>query len=439
MSVAAMAQPAAPAILTDSARVAPIVQRVMHATHAPGVAVRITRPGHRPISLKFGMADVERRIPVSSETVFEIGSVTKEFTAAALMQLVEQGRVSLDDEINRWLPGLRTAPRRVTLRQLLSHTSGIHASLNPAPDGSLPKLLFDFEPGSDWSYSNAGYLLLGRVVERVSGASWDDYVRAHLSGPLHLESIASCRRVDSTGISVLAEGYRVEGDDTLRHLPRADFDLAFTAGGLCATASDVAAWNAALAAGRVVTPRSYQMMTAPTTLPDGRSIPYGFGIQVSRLGPYTEHMHEGDIAGFSAAVSTYPTESLTVAVLANAEGVPALRVARDLARVLLSTAAEPQRDLPLSANQRSQLVGLYVVPPSTACRVAEVEGGIGYGCGGPIRHRMLYQGDGVFEDPGAPEWRLEFVGWTADHSTHVTGWRELYYGLPMMSGRWTGR
>ena len=422
---------------SDSARVAALITAARAETHAAGIVAAVLRTGRDPVVVVDGVSNAARRTPLGRDALLAVGSITKELTAAAVMQLVEAGRLSLDDSVQRWLPAFESDGRRVTVRELLTHTSGLHGSLRPDTNGAIQRPVFDFTPGSGWAYSNAGYLLLGRIVERASGMSWGEYVRTRLAPRAGLRRTMPGTTALDRLAGEVADGHRVLGGAPVP-IARGDLDAPFTAGGLYATAKDVARWADALVHGRVVAPATYALMTSSTRLRDGLVVPYGLGVMLSALGEHAEHMHEGDIAGFSAGVASYPDASLTVAVLSNTEGIPVLRVARQVARTLLDIPPESVRELRLSDGERARLLGLYAAGASIACHVVAVDDGIGYTCGTDTPRHMRYLGDGRFDEPDAPEWRLEFTGWSARDTAHAAGWRELYYGLPMTTARWIG-
>jgi CubicO group peptidase (beta-lactamase class C family) len=422
---------------SDSAHIAALVVAARAESHAAGIVAAVIRTGREPVVVVDGVANVARGAPLAPDHLLAIGSITKELTAAAVMQLVEAGRIALDDSVQRWLPAFESGGRRVTVRQLLTHTSGLHSSLRPDSTGAVARPVFDFPPDSGWAYSNAGYLLLGRIVERATGLSWGEYVRTRLAPRAGLRhTMPGAAAVESASRAV-ADGHRVLAGAPVP-IARGDLEAPFTAGGLYATAADVARWGDALAHGRVVAPATYALMTTPTRLRDGSVVPYGMGVMLSSLGGRTEHMHEGDIAGFSAGVTSYPDDSLTVVVLSNTGGIPALRFARRIARDLLGVTPDTAREVPLDEAQRARLLGLYAAGASIACRVVAVGDGIGYTCGTDTPRRMRYLGSGIFHEPDAPEWRLEFTGWSERGGAQATGWRELYYGLPMTTARWIG-
>src|SRR3984957_7261214 len=196
------------------------VKDVFHRFGVPGAAVMVLRQGHVSFVAAFGSRDAERRLPVRTDSFFEIGSITKQFTAASILQLQEAGRLQINRPLSDYLPDAPHA-REITLRQMLTHTSGLHDYLDLPPDAlyRLPSqpisyrdliarvaaLPLDFPPGSKWSYSNTGYLLLGKVIETVSGETYENYLRHHILDLLHMKETFTT--ADEARLSNMAVGY----------------------------------------------------------------------------------------------------------------------------------------------------------------------------------------------------------------------------------------
>lgn len=341
---------------------------------ALGVVVEVSRGGQVVFARGFGRATLDSPAAPTPGTAFRVGSVSKQVTAAAVMQLVQAGRISLNDRLSVYYPGF---PRgdEVTIRELLTHTSGIHNYIDVGPNklGLLQlmrdhtteewarhiagqKPLYDFTPGSAWSYSNSGFFLLGGIVEKVSGEPLSKYLHDHIFAPLGMSRTA----VD--GDSDIGPG-RATGYDHA-WLPGGGFQrpmyasitVAGGAGALRSSADDLIKWSNGLFAGKVVDPSSLDAMLTPARLTDGRlarlnrrdpdpSEPagdYGFGIRIGGFEGHREIGHEGDIPGFNAALDTYPDDDqLTVAVVANTqEGAEELE--KQVARIMLSGPQPPQ-------------------------------------------------------------------------------------------------
>jgi D-alanyl-D-alanine carboxypeptidase len=317
---------------------------------AVGAVIEVARSGRVIFARGYGRRSLDTPDPVTTHTQFRIGSLTKQFTAAAILQLVGQGRVSLDDRLSTYFPDF---PRgsEVTIRQLLTHTSGIH---NYTEFGSNlwtlyqftrdhttagwvdhiahQKPLYDFAPGTAWHYDNSGFFLLGAIVEKVSGQSLGQYFHDHLFQPLGMNDTALDG--DSDLGPDRAEGYEHAGSRPgvfTRPIP-ISMTVPGGAGSLRSSTRDLITWNEALFQGRVVKPDLVKAMMTPTRLNDGRLASenrvdmdaaeshgeYGFGLRIGQLGGHREIGHEGDIFGFNAAIDAYPDDDgLTVAVLAN--------------------------------------------------------------------------------------------------------------------------
>lgn len=342
----AQAAPSAP--LTDSAAIAHAVDSLAQALvdrgAVAGVSVAVSRAGRSIVNRGYGFADVAANRATGAETVYGIGSVTKQVTAALVMREVERGRVRLDEPLTRYLPEAPVQGRRVLVRQLLNHTSGIPSYTGmgerwlrqlprPFPRDSFYALVrsqpFDFEPGDQWRYDNSGYWLLGLVLERVERTTYAALVRDAVAAPLGLGSLAWCADTPPA-----ARGYD-RRDGTFTPAPPIDMSHPFAAGALCATAGDLVRWSDALADGRVVSAASYARMITPDTLNNGSPQRYGFGLMTGAVRGHPVVAHGGQINGFSAHLVRYPQDSLTVAVLANTGGDAADVLASSIGIALL--------------------------------------------------------------------------------------------------------
>ena len=320
---AAQARPATAALLH---RVDSLAKAFVAAGGTPSVAIAITRGGNTIVMGAWGKSDIEQNVTATPLSVYEIGSATKQFTAAAVMQLVEQGKVKLDESIATYLPTLPAAWRAATVRQLLNHTSGIpNYTSVPAwpkrwgeemtadslisPTTNLP---MDFAPGTQYRYDNQGYVLLGMIIERVTAKPWATDLMERFTIPLGLTSTRAC---DATAIIPhRARGYDTQNGAVI-NAPFFGFTQAFSAGSICSTVGDLARWNFALHTGKVVSDASYQLMITPSgAATAGR---YGFGLMVDTVGGHTLIKHGGSIPGFATANGWVTGEALSVTVLAN--------------------------------------------------------------------------------------------------------------------------
>ena len=278
-------------------------------SHGPGAAVLVARDGKVLLSKGYGLADVAGVVPIRPETRFNIASISKPFTALAILKLREEGKVRLEDALAVYLPDLPSA-RRFTLRQLLSHTSGLpdFVGFDQAMSGPL-----DFEPGDRLNYSNIGYSALGRVIEVASGRSYEDYVRRAILAPLNL----TATHVDHGSGSGRATGYRL--DEAGGFVPVAPQDRSAdpAAGGLVSNVEDLFRLDQALYGSGLLPSAALDEAFAPVRLTDGHLGHYGFGWMVGHFRGLREIAHGGDIDGFNGFLARYPGERFTVIVLAN--------------------------------------------------------------------------------------------------------------------------
>src|SRR5215831_15619810 len=337
-----------------------------------GMSIAVVRGSDELVAKGYGYADLENQVPATEHTVYRIGSLTKQFTAAAILQLAEQKKLSLDDEIGRYVPGYDTHGSRITIRQLLSHTSGIPSftgiaafqareRLDLSPDSMLALFQhqpLDFPPGTEFLYSNSGYYLLGLIIERVSGQPYGEYLRERIFKPLGLSETFICD--DAPIFPRRARGYQVEA----WKLENADYISMrppSSAGCLCSTVRDLATWTRALAEGRVISLASYAQMTTPTKVTDGRTFGYGYGLGLGELAGHPAIVHEGGINGFVSFKELYPRDSLIIIVLCNTESpsVSSGQQSRSIARRALSVPREKVKALPIDSKERARVEGTY--------------------------------------------------------------------------------
>jgi CubicO group peptidase (beta-lactamase class C family) len=319
----------------------------------PSVAISVVRGGKTIVASAWGKADLEQDINATALNVYEIGSNTKQFASSAIMQLVEQGKVKIEDPISVYLPNLPAVWQAVTVHQLLNHTSGIPAytglpgwnkrwAEEMSPDTMLApaaKVPMDFAPGAKWKYDNGGYVLLGMIIEHVTGRSWDADLADRFFKPLGLNATYDCHAAPL--IPHRARGYDFSRKDSVWvNPPFFSVSQAFSAGAICSTVGDMAKWNAALNNGKVVNAASYKLMTTP----EGAAVAnkYGFGLIVDTVGGHRLISHGGGITGFSSANAYLPDLQLSVTVLTNSGGGGGAGVMqRDILRAALGLPPAP--------------------------------------------------------------------------------------------------
>jgi CubicO group peptidase (beta-lactamase class C family) len=316
---------------------------------AVGIVAAVVR-GNDTLLLKgYGKADVEWGVPMPADAMFEIGSITKQFTAVALLQLRDEGKLNLDDEITKWLPDFDTRGNKVTLRRLLDHTSGIkgltempefgNLASNPRfPRDSAYALIkrypFEFATGDAQIYNNSAFWLLGLVIEKASSMTYENYVEKKLFEPLGMSRSSYCS--SSENVERRAHGYGVQ-NGVIRRAPANVHTWPFSAGSLCSTAGDMVTWLKALHGGKVLSPKSYAELITPSKLNDGTQLRYGMGIAVGKDGRGLNFIgHGGSIAGFTAEATWYPDAHAAIVVLMNSNGnINPGAVAGELAAELL--------------------------------------------------------------------------------------------------------
>lgn len=285
--------------------------------------VVVTRGDETLLRRAYGVADLDTREPLRVDDALPIGSITKQFTAAAVLSLVERGSLRLDAPLGDFIAGLPAQVARVTVGQLLSHTSGIadyvtdpevaSAMAKPADIADVIRREaakpLRFEPGSDWAYSNTNYATLGLVVERATGRPFAEVLASELVGRAGLTDTTLGPRSSASS--------RVRGYEGRAPAPLVDTTWSYSAGGIWATADDLARWGDALSSGRVVSPDSFAAMSRPTALASGRMAPYGLGLRIERLGRHPVVWHDGAVPGFYAVLISVPEQHLVVALVSN--------------------------------------------------------------------------------------------------------------------------
>jgi D-alanyl-D-alanine carboxypeptidase len=324
-----------------AARLDEVAEQLLGESDVAGFSVAVARKGTVVFADGYGFADLRGGVPASARTVYGIGSITKQFTAAAMLKLQEDGKLALDDDIQTYLADYPTNGEGITIRQLLSHTSGVpeltiqHSYPGTSGAGTSPEAIMrnilslplDFAPGSEWRYSNSGYVLAGMIVERVTGLSYKAYLTNEVLRPLGIRDVSVCP--DDRSSVVYARGYEQQAGSWTRAIrlgrplallpaTQVNMDIASSAGAGCSTVIGLLAWTQALKSGRVLDPAAFRLMTTPTTLADGSTFPYGLGFFLREFGTHRSVVHGGIIEdGFVGMLADFPDDDLTVAVLAN--------------------------------------------------------------------------------------------------------------------------
>lgn len=336
-----------------SAAIDSIADAALNSGHAAGITIGVVRGRDTLVLRGYGKADLELDVPTPDRAVYEIGSVTKQFTAAAILQLVAQHKMSLDDPVTKYFPTYPMHGYTLTVRRLMDHTSGIRGyteipEFNAIMARSLPRdsvvamfsaRPFDFPPGDAMAYSNSAYFLLGLIIEKVSGQTYEQYLRQHLFEPAGMHDTRYCS--NSAVVPRRAHGYDFQ-NDTLRLAAYIDMVWPYSAGALCSTAGDLIAWLQALHGGRLLDAASYHEMITPGTLNDGTPIRYAKGLALDSVDGHRRVSHGGGIPGFLTQLSYFPDDSMIVAVLVNTAGpVSPEAITRSIVDVVLGVQPRP--------------------------------------------------------------------------------------------------
>lgn len=362
-------QPAA----IDSVALAPIT-----AGRAAGMSVAVVHGADTIVLKGYGYADLELDVPTPADAVYEIGSVTKQFTAAAIFQLAERKALSLDDEITKFLPDYPTQGHRITIRRLLNHTSGIKGytelprfwsaiAMRDLPRDSLVAMFsaepFDFAPGEMMIYNNSAYFLLGLIIEKASGESYETYVKRHLFDPLGMKASHYC--TNDLIVKHRAKGYAF-GAQGLQRAPYLTHRWPYAAGSICSTAGDLVIWNRALhgargTGGSVLSAAAYREYVTPGTLNDGTRLRYAHGLSITDTGGRRRIAHGGGIYGYLSESRYYPDADLIIVVLINTAGPANPSAIADAIEeiVLGKTPSHPERRF---AGDLHRFVGTYEGP-----------------------------------------------------------------------------
>lgn len=294
----------------------------------PGAAIIVRKDGQTVFRKGYGTADLELGVPIEPDMVFRLGSITKQFTAVSILMLAQEGKLGLQDEITKFLPDYPTQGKRITVEHLLTHTSGIQSYTDMPEwlplwrkDFTVKELVdffkdkpMQFEPGRSWAYSNSGYILLGAIIEKVSGKTYEEFVTEKIFKPLGMKgsTYGSTERIIPRRIP----GYQA-GKSGFVNAPYLSMTQPYAAGSLLSTVDDLAVWSDAVFAGKLVRKEWLDKAFTPYTLANGESAGYGYGWLVGDFAGRRSIEHGGGINGFSTYEMTLPEDRIFVAILTN--------------------------------------------------------------------------------------------------------------------------
>jgi CubicO group peptidase (beta-lactamase class C family) len=339
---------------TTAAKIDEIAAQALTASGAPSVSIAVVQSSKIAYEKAYGKARLDPATDAKPEMRYSIGSVSKQFLAGSIMLLVQDGKLSLDDRVSRYLPNL-TRAGEVTIRQLLSHTSG-YQDYYPqdyvAPFMEQPvtaesildqwaRKPLDFDPGTRWQYSNTNFVVAGRIVERVTGGSFFSFLAKRILQPLGMTSAIDLDE-HTLGLSDAA-GYTRFALGPMRPARTEGRGWLFAAGELAMTAHDLALWDISLMEHKLLNPASFEVMTTPVRLRNGTPTDYALGVGVSDDAGHPKLAHGGAVAGFVSLNTVWPDQGAAVVVFANADGSSApASITSQIAPLLLTAVEDPQ-------------------------------------------------------------------------------------------------
>lgn len=343
---------------------------------APGATVIVVKDGKTVLRRAYGMADTSKGVKMAPEMALRLGSITKQFTSTAILMLADEGKLSLEDDITKHLPDYPTRGKKISIEHLLTHTSGIVSyTSKPAysetmtQDMTVARMIdsfkndpLDFEPGSQYRYNNSGYFLLGAIIEKISGQSYASFLEQRIFQPLgmngtYYEGFGKSRAPVAAGHTRTAAGF-----GAARPL---SMSQPYAAGSLVSTVDDLARWDAAVSAGRLLKPASWQRAFTAYRLTDGKPTNYGYGWEVGKVQGEVMSGHGGGINGFTTHAMRFPEQKVYVAVLTNSDSGPANPglVARKAAALALGKPYREFREVALESVALDAVTGTYAVEP----------------------------------------------------------------------------
>ena len=307
----------------------------------PGLSLVVLKNGEVIKLAGYGLANRKPAVGATPDTVYKIASASKQFIATGIMLLVQEGRIGLDDSLNKFLDGAPPAWNAITIRHLLTHTAGL---IREAPGFDPMKVQSDtdilrsayavplrFAPGQKWEYSNTGYYALAEIIRKISGQSWGEFVAARIFQPLGMQSTRTTPTSTTEKIARYAQGY--VDNDTLREAPQ--WVALRPSGAFLSTVRDLAKWDAALRTESILTEPTRRQMWTPVTLNDGATYPYGFGWMMATVKGHRLIHHPGGMPGFRSDIARFVDDGLTIIVLMNLDDVDIDAIVGGLAAVYL--------------------------------------------------------------------------------------------------------
>jgi D-alanyl-D-alanine carboxypeptidase len=391
---------------------------------APGAAVLLAKDGQILYRRGIGMANLEHQVPLKPDMPFRLASLTKPLTSTAILMLVESGQLALTDPLNHLLPDYPMDETTITLEHLLTHTSGI-SEYTELPewwainrqDVSVDQLMdlfktlpHAFAPGTRWAYCNSGYVLLGAIIEEISGTSYAEFLAEHIFTPLKMSS-TSYEATASRIIPHMVNGYS-RAPPAYVHAEYVSLSHLYAAGGLISTLDDLCRWFTALYAGNMLSAETLRRMWTPYMLADGRSSRYGYGWWLSECQGQPAVEHYGSLPGYANYLLALPDDGILIIILSNDEGKlnRVEQLAVEIAAMTLGKPYQPPAAFSLSTPELSRFMGTYLTRDGTVLTLAIEAGVLTLQTSCEERFTLQPKSPWEFFFPEIPESRLIFSG-----------------------------
>jgi D-alanyl-D-alanine carboxypeptidase len=405
------------------------IKAEMQKQHIAGLSVAVIKDGKIVKAEGYGFANIELNVPAKPETVFKIGSVSKQFIASGIMLLIDEGRISLDDKISKFLDGTPDTWKDINVRHLLTHTSGI---VREAPgfdpmkvqnDGDVIKTAYPlplrFQPGEKWEYCNVGYFTLAEIIRKVTGKSWPDYLKERLFAPLDMTATRTTTMTDL--VPNRANGYLWKAGNQ----QNADIYFALRpSGAFLSTVLDMAKWDAALYTDKVLKQSAREQMWTPVKLNSGATHPYGFGWELQTISGHKLVNHGGSLPGFRASFLRFVDDKLTVVVLTNSDNANPVTIARGVADLFIPGLIPQRIAAKVDPKIFDAYAGQYQPNPSTVLTVIREGEKLMIQLGSDEKRELVPESESNFFMPSNREVTYRFLKDETGKVTHIVVQRE---------------
>ncbi|REG89390.1 serine hydrolase [Winogradskyella sediminis] len=360
---------------------------LQYSANEPGITILVAKDGKAIYKKALGKSNLELNIPIEVNSVFQIGSITKQFTAVSILMLAEQGKLNIEDKIGKYIPEYIEVGRDITIHHLLNHTSGIknktplsEKNYTSRMDRSPKELITYFKdeplafmPGEKFKYSNAGYILLGQIIETISKQSYGQFIQENIFDKIGMTS-SYCGDMKQV-IPNRSTGYIIKQNEFVKS-DYMNLSLAYSAGAILSTTEDLLKWQNALLQNTLLKESSIKQAMTPTLLNSGKKIPYGYGFRFSRLGNSPVVAHTGSTKGFTSIALFLPQENMYITVLTNCNCKNANNVAKQVAELFVTspdvnkvsavtkTIEQEKKSIAVSAEILNNYTGTYEVKPN---------------------------------------------------------------------------